>query len=337
MKRKILRRLAEGTALSLVLFATGCASTPTAEPVIIEEAQPVAVTEFKMNKYLDFFKKKNMISEGNAAVGKAAGGGLLGAIASGLTNKAQKEVYSYLYTEKFMNDFHVEQIVLEELAKFPEIKEFIPADKILSVKDYSKIKNQKDSDTVRNMPVGNFKYFGDEKDRSKKIQNARAVLEKNLGANGFAEIYVYFGYYLSETDEVLTDFQKSLDKAANALDDIESFFSGQNKKKEADTGYLHPAVYVWVRIFDKNGVPFSFPNKYQNGMEIKGYETAQEAKKAKGTFNLENDYYYRGSAVGSQSVVLNKGNYNGEDFYKLYTEDLVRKAARNAVLRASED
>ena len=43
-----------------------------------------------------------------------------------------------------------------------------------------------------------------------------------------------------------------------------------------------------------------------------------------------------GRAVGEQSVVINTGKYDDDEFAKLYTEELVREAAKKAVLRAVE-
>ena len=318
--RKILKHFAALMVLALSVFAP-CMAAKAVKPVVVDETQPVVIVEFSANKYIDFFTYKGYISN----AGKKSGGGLLGAIASGIDKKVMKDSYTSLLTKNLIEELNVEQIVLEELANFPEIKELVSVDTLLSTKDYTKIKNPKDTNELRYMPVGNFKYFGNDKNRQKNMQNAEKTLGKKLGAKGFVEIYV---------DDVKTDFQKGLDKFESGLDAIGSALGVKSQKKETDTGYLHPAVNVVVRIYDQNGVPFSLPYRYVNGEQIKGYETEKEAKKAKDSFDLTRDYYYKGRAVGEQSVVINSGKYDDEEFAKLYTEELVREAAKNAVLRA---
>ena len=329
--RKILKHFVALAVLALSVFAP-CIAAKAVKPVVVDETQPVVIVEFSANKYIDFFTYKGYISN----AGKKSGGGLLGMIASGIDKKVMSDSYTSLLTKNLIEELKVEQIVLEELANFPEIKDMVSVETLLSTKDYTKIKNPKDTNELRYMPVGNFKYFGNDKNRQKNIQNAEKTLGKKLGAKGFVEIYVDFGYYLSESDDVKTDFQKGLDKFGSGLDAIGSALGVKSQKQAADTGYLHPAVNVVVRIYDQNGVPFSFPYRYVNGEQIKGYETEKEAKKAKSSFDLTRDYYYMGRAVGEQSVVINTGKYDDDEFAKLYTEELVREAAKKAVLRAVE-
>ena len=323
----ILFALASCSALSVCV---GCASNKV-EPLTSAAVQPVAVEEVSMRGNLMFYKKASYISAAEkegAQAGNAAGGGLLGkvvaGVASGALKKAQQDMHPELYTEALAEQLHVQDILMEELVKFPEVQQLIPADDVLNEKAYAKLKS--DSSVYRR-PVGAFKYFGgDEKEREKRVASARKILKQKFGANGYAEIIVDFGTHLEEQK---TELQEKLQKVENVLSKI-TFQKAENIGK--DTGFLYPYVSVMVRIYDENGTALPFPYRYENGTQIKGYTTAKEAKKDESYFTME-DYYYFGSAVGSECVNINSGEYNAEEFYKLYTEDLVRKAVQNAALR----
>ena len=222
-----------------------------------------------------------------------------------------------MYTDKLLEKIDVQQIVLEEFAKFPEVTELVPLSKVKETKAYTSIKSEK-SATLTN--VGDFKYLGDdEKKRPAKMAAVEKVLREKLGANGYAYIDVHFGYALEDGERIVESVLPLI------------------KVDKGRSGKLHPSVFVEVRIMDKDGLNLSLPYSYQNGVAVKSYESPKEAKKAEDEFKIWDDYCYSGSASGEDFVMLEKDDYDAEAFYALYTEELVRQAMRNAALRTAQN
>ena len=285
---------------------TGCASAPKSYIITPESVNPVAISEMTANKNLAFFKYKKTQDAVKST-------GLLGK----LVNAASKKDDWYLYTDKLLEIIDVQQIVLEELAKFQEVSELIPLSKVKETKAYTSIRSEKSSSAVA---VGDFKYLGDdEKKRPKKIASTEKVLREKLSANGYAYISVIFSYIL-EDEENVTD----------------EHLGGFIKVDKGKKGKLHPLVCVEVQIMDKDGLNLSLPYTYDNGNAVKGYESPQEAKKAEDEFDIWS-YSYIGRATGSDFVPLESDEYDAEAFYALFTADLVREAAHNASLRTKEN
>lgn len=303
-----------GVALAAsVLAAASCASSKVVagNP---EDFNPMAVTEFTVNQNLKFFSYRNVSLKGEArsAASKAAGGGLLGriagSIASAATEKAEDEAYPYLKTGALVDALHVQQIVMEGLAAFPEVSFLLTAEDVAQTKAYASIKNS-DSESI--MSVGNFKYLDDDK----KTKSAVKALEKSHKAKGFASIHVQFGYYLDENES-------KLDKTMDVLNKI-----GGQGKHQSENGFLYPSVTVTVNIMDKDGKGLT-PAKhyYKNGKLVEKNKKDKEDLK-------DPRSRYVGVAVGASSVPITYGKYSGEEFYALYTEDLLREAVHNAALR----
>ena len=304
---KFIRTLSSAALASCLLLAVSCGSTQLAP----EDVSPVAVISFSANQEVRFYRYKNTSLKGDAdkAAKKVFGGGFLGkitgALASSATDKAEREAYPYLYTDGLIDNLHVQQAVMDELQEFPEVLTLLTAEDVTGTKDYAKIK----TDSANN--VGGFKSLRDEK----KISSAKKALEKAYKAKGFATVHVQFGCYLDEN-------KTGLEKAMNVLEAI-----GGEKQSQSENGILHPAVTVTVNIMDKDDQGLT-PAKhyYKNGKLVeKNKKDKDDLKDTRGR--------YVGVAVASEGVELTYGNYNGEEFYALYTEDLVREAVRNATLR----
>lgn len=298
---KLIKTLSVAAAAASALLAVSCGSTRLTP----EDVSPVAVISFSANPELRFYGYGSSLKgDADKAAKKVLGGGFLGKITGALvstaTDKAEREAYPYLYTDALVNDINVSQAVLDGISEFPEVLSLLSEDDVAATKDYAKIKS--DSSPV----VGGFKSLSDEK----KIASAQKALAKAHGAKGFATVHVQFGYYLDEN-------KTGLDKARNVLEAI-----GGEGQSQSQNGILHPAVTVIVTLQDKDG----------NGIEP-GYYYRDGTKVKKDKEDKSKESFFQGSAVASEGVEITYGKYDGEEFYKLYTEDLVREAVRNAALR----
>lgn len=303
---KFIRALSCAALAASLLLAVSCASSKKESvrvpPVTPEDCDPMAVIKFTVNGELKFFYYRDMSSSSSAgsAASSAVGGGLLGklagSLASAAVSKAEESARPFLKTDALVSDFHVQQVVMEGLAEFPEVLNLLTAEDVTGTRAYASIKGL-ESDYIKS--VGGFRNLHGAKD----VEAAKSALEKAHGAKGFATVDVEFGYYLDEKES-------KLDKALGVMNRI----SGE-AKSQSESGYLYPSVTVNVYISDRNGR--NLPQKeYLNGSV-----TGRDYKR------------YVGVAVGQESVPISRGKYNGEEFYALYTEDLVREAIKNAALR----
>ena len=301
---KFIRALSCAALAASLLLTVSCASSKkeSAPSVTPEDCDPMAVIKFTVNGELKFFYYRDISSSSSAgsAASSAVGGGLLGklagSLASAAVSKAEESAFPFLKTDALVSDFHVQQVVMEGLSEFPEVLNLLTAEDVTGTRAYASIKGL-ESDYIKS--VGGFRNLNGAKD----VEAAKSALEKAHGAKGFATVDVEFGYYLDEKES-------KLDKALGVMNRI----SGESKS-QSESGYLYPSVTVNVYVSDRNGR--NLPQKeYLNGSV-----TGRDYKR------------YVGVAVGQESVPISRGRYNGEEFYALYTEDLVREAIKNAALR----
>ncbi len=313
-------------AFSLMIFLCGCASFKEIEP---ESVGPVALTEIAVNGTMKFFNYAKRDSESKAKATEAGewigGKGLFGKIATGLVKSAYGSVNKMtspsLYTETLLKELNVEQIIMEELSNTSFVQ-MIPPESVCSLKEYSRIKSDNTEKMVSAGPC--FRNFGyDRLARKRKTDDARYIVEKKLGAKGFMEVYVWFGYEVREKKDK-NDFEQALDDIGNFLNKIT--FTKDDKSK-LDTGEMHPVVRVTIHIYDKKGNPLSYPYRIVNGMFFDKLPKRSSA----------DEYCFIGSTMGSRFVPIGAGHYDSAAFQKCFTEDLVRLAVRMALPSSDDD